>query len=130
MLKFKWDQLEQNAFQDHKSHEIDFMHGSPGVKHCTLRSLREDNCLGSPPSAYYTNDNCNKSINALLKESLGYKKGVFNEKVMKIVKQQQCEMEKAIIGYGEYKLNPQYCYLAVSEDRWFKNVTGATSKVG
>ena len=83
--------------------------------------MREDVGLGSPSSAYYTNDS--ESINALLKESLGYKKhqwGVFNEKVKRIVKQQQKEMEKAIIGYGEYRLRPQYSFLAISEEKWFK----------
>ena len=29
-------------------------------------------------------------------------------------------MEKAIIGYGEYMLRPQYSFLAVSEEKWFK----------
>ena len=68
--------------------------------YCTLRSLREDIDLGSPLSAFRTNDS--ESTNALLKESLGYKKhqwGVFNEKVKKVVKQQQ-DMSKAIIGHG------------------------------
>jgi len=36
------------------------------------------------------------------------------------VKKQQCEIEKAVIGYGEYRLRPQYSSLAVSEDKWFK----------
>ena len=30
------------------------------------------------------------------------------------------EMEKAIIGYGEYRLRPQYSFLAISEEKWFK----------
>ena len=29
-------------------------------------------------------------------------------------------MEKAIIGCGEYKLRPNYSFLAVSEEKWFK----------
>ena len=76
--------------------------------------------LGSPPSAFYTNDS--ESINALLKESLNYKKqqwGIFNEKVKKIVQQQQREME-AVIGYGEYQLRQQYSFLAMSEEKWYR----------
>ena len=100
---------------------------SDDFRYCTLRSLREDVGLGSPPSAYYTNDS--ESISALLKESLGYKKhqwGVFNEKVKRIVEQQQQEMEKAIIGYGEYRLHPQYSFLAIREEKWFKMTRSAT----
>jgi hypothetical protein len=72
--------------------------------------------LGSPPPAFYTNDS--ESINALLKESNNYKKhqwDIFNENV-----QQQCEMEKAVIGYGEYQLRPEYSFLAVPEEKWFR----------
>ncbi len=125
-LRGKWDQREQNVFHDHKSHEPEF-HGwftrwkADDFRHCTLRPLREDVGLGSPPAAFYTNDS--ESINALLKGSLGYKKhqwGLFNEKAKKIVEQQQREMEKAIVGYGEYRLQPQYSFLAVSEEKWFR----------
>ena len=86
-----------------------------------MRSLREDVGLGSPPVAFYTNDS--ESINALLKESLAYKKhqwALFNEKVKKVVEQQHGEVEKAIIGYGQYQLRPHYSFLAVPEDKWFK----------
>ena len=124
-LKPKWDSLERNVFEDQKSHDINFhawftKYKADDFRHCTLRSLREDIGLGSPPSAYYTNDS--ESINALLKESLGYKRhqwGIFNEKVKRIVKQQQ-EMEKAVISYGEYRLRSQYSFLAISEEKWFK----------
>lgn len=46
--------------------------------------------------------------------------GVFNEKVKGVVMQQQREMEKAIIGYGEYHLRPEYSFLAVKEEKWFR----------
>ena len=81
----------------------------------------EDVGLGSPPKPFYTNDN--ESINALLKDCLGYKKhqwGLFNAKVKEIVNQQQREVEKALIGYGEYRLRPQYSSLSVTEEKWFK----------
>ena len=124
-LKSKWDQLEQDDFQDRIFHKVGFhdwfvKHKADDFRHCTLRSLREDIGLGSPPSAFRTNDS--ESINALLKESLGYKKhqwGLFNEKVKKIIQQQQNDMTKAIIGHGRYQLCPQYSFLSVSEDKWF-----------
>ena len=83
--------------------------------HCTLRSLREEIGLGSPPRPFYS-----ESLKVLLKGSLGYKKhqwGHFNNKVKKVIEQQQREMEKAIIGYCEYQLRKQYSFLAVPEEK-------------
>ena len=34
--------------------------------------------------------------------------------------QQQCEVEKVLISYGEYRLRPQYSSLAVKEEKWFR----------
>ena len=125
-LKLKWDKLENDEFQNSKSHKADFhswfrRYKAEDFRQSTLRSLREDVGLGSPPAAFYTNDS--ESINALLKESLGYKKqqwGIFNEKMKNLVQQQQREVEKAIIGYGENKLRPQFSFLAVREEKWFR----------
>lgn len=125
-LESKWNQMEQDAFHDRKSHKPNFhawfsRYKADEFRDCTLRSLREELGLGSPPTAFYTNNS--ESINAFLKESLGYKKhqwGIFNEKVKKIVQQQQREMEKAIIGYGEYQLRSQFSFLAVNEEKWFR----------
>ena len=111
-LKDKWDHLEKQAFSDRKLHDpkfhMWFSHfKAEDFRQCTLRPLREDIGLGCPPKAFYTNDSV--SINALLKQSLGYKKhqwGVFNSKVKHLVEQQQCEVEKAVIGYGVSQLKP------------------------
>lgn len=75
-LKDKWHQLEQDDFQD-KIHMMGFhdwftKYKADDFRHYKLRPLRERISLGSPPSSFHTNDS--ESINALLKESLGYKK--------------------------------------------------------
>ena len=119
-LKERWDALEAAAFSDHKYYKPQFHEWfvkwkGDDFRHGTLRSLREDVGLGSPPKPFYTNNS--ESINALLKECLGYKKhqwGLFNAKRKEIVKKQQREVEKAVIGYGEYRLPPQYSSLAVT----------------
>ena len=121
-LKDKWNQIEQDDFQD-KIHKVEFHDWFTKFKaddfhSSTLRPLREHIGLGSPPSSFHTNDS--ESINALLKESLSYKKhqwALFNEKIKEVVKQQQHDMTKAIIGHGEYQLRSQYSFLAVSEDK-------------
>ena len=59
----------------------------------------------------------------MLKGCLGYKKhqwALFNSKIKDMVKQQQQEMEKAIIGYGQYQLRPQFSSLAVTDDKCFR----------
>ena len=118
--------MEKSAFSDRKSHKPTFHSWfvkwkAEDFRHCTLRSLREDVGLGSPPKAFYTNDS--QSINASFKECLGHKKhqwALFNSKMKDTVKQQQQEVEKAIIGYGQYRLHPQYSYLAITEEKRFK----------
>jgi len=128
-LKEKWDKIELSAFNNCKSHKPQFHEWfvqwkSEDFRSCTLRSLREDLGLGSPPKAFYTNNS--ESINALLKECTGYKKqqwATFNDKMKEAVKQQQREVEKAIIGYGEYKLLPQYSSLSVTVEKWFHLTT-------
>ena len=125
-LKEKWDHHEKEAFSDRKSHDPKFhiwfsRFKAEDFRQCTLRPLREDIGLGCPPKAFYTNDS--ESINALLKQSLGYKKhqwGVFNNKVKHLVEQQQREVEKAVIGYGESQLKPQYSFLSIPEEKWFR----------
>ena len=124
-LKSKWDGLEKesasNTFSGRAGfHDWFYRIKAPEMRESTLRFVRESAGLGSPPTAFYTNHS--ESINALLKESLHYKKhqwGVFNEKVEAVVMQQQKEIEKSIIGYGEYRLRSEYSFLAVSEEKWF-----------
>lgn len=48
---------------------------------------------------------------------------VFNNKVKQAVDDHQNEMEKAIIGQGQYCLKPQYKHLYVSPDAWSKMTT-------
>ena len=81
-----------------------FIHGSCNTKQkFTLRPLREDVGLASPPTPFYTNDN--ESVNALRKGCVAFKKQqwhMFNTKVKKYVDDLQNEMEKAIVGCGQY----------------------------
>ena len=125
-MKERWNNLESAAFSDRKFHRPAFYNWfvkwkAEDFRHCTLCSLREDIGLGSPPKVFFTNDS--ESVNAMLKECLGYKKhqwATFNSKIKEMVKQQQMEVEKAIIGYGQYHLRPQYSSLSVTEEKWFR----------
>ena len=111
---------------DHRSHHVNSFswfcqYKSKEIREHTLRCLREEVGLGSPPMKNYTNEN--ESINAFLKESVNYKKqqwAVFNQKMKKLVEQQQREVEKAVIGCGKYRLRPEYIFLAVDEEKLFR----------
>ena len=125
-MEDNWNQREQQVFSNRKSHQPQFFswfsqYKAKEFREYTLRSLREETGLGSPPKAYYTNDN--ESINSLLKETTNYKKqqwGMFNDKMKKLVEQQQREVEKAVINCGRYRLRSEYTFLAVAEDKWFR----------
>ena len=96
-------------------------HIADTCRHHTLRSLREDVGLGSPPVAFRTNDS--ESINAVLKECVGFKKqkwAIFNDTIKVAVTKQQQEFEKAIIGLGQYTLQKQFEFLSVPSDKWFR----------
>ena len=83
-LQVKWDSRELKCFTSHKSHSPLFYlwftkHIADICRNHTLRFLREDVGLGCPPMAFHTNDS--ESINAMLKDCVGFKKqkwAVFN----------------------------------------------------
>ena len=117
-IEKKWNDLESQAFSNRKSHDPEFHlwfvnNKAEEFRQCTLRPLREDIGLGCPPAAFYTNDS--ESINAKK-----HQWGLFNNKVKQLVKQQQQEVEKVLIGYGVCELRQQYSFLSVAEDKWFR----------
>ena len=120
-LKDKWDKMEVDAFSQHKVHKLAFhqwflKYKAENFHHCTLRSLREEIGLGSPPKAFYTNDN--EAINKGVLDTSTW--GLFNAKMKELAKQQQQEVEKAIIGFGQYRIGPSLVFLSVEEDKWFR----------
>ena len=128
-LQVKWDNRELKCFVSHKSHSPLFYswftkHIADIFRNHTLRSLREDVGLGCPPMAFRTNDS--ESINAILKDCVGFKKqkwAVFNSIIKTAVNKQQQEFEKVIIGLGQYCLQKQYSFLSVQADKWFRMTT-------
>ena len=85
-----------------------------------LRPIREECGLGCPPEPFTTN--ASESINAMLKRKVNYKRSkfpTFVDKVKELIKEQQKEVERAVIGRGKYKLEYQYQSLGVPESKWF-----------
>lgn len=91
------------------------------VRHCMLKDKREEAGLGSPPDPFYTNDV--ESKNRVLKLQAEYKPQelpTFVETMKGLLQEQKQEIEKAMIGVGEYKLLPSYSDLEVPHSQWFK----------
>ena len=71
----------------------------------------------------------NRSIQMIVNQLMCFSRGhweckqhqwhIFNNHVKKVIKQQQSDMEKAVIGYGQYQVHAEYAYLVVPEEKWF-----------
>lgn len=77
--------------------------------------------LGSPPDPYYTNDV--ESKNRVLKQQNSYKPQQLPQfvKFMKtLYEDQKQEIDKAVVGVGEYELSSPYLSYGVQSKEWFK----------
>ena len=98
------------------------------VKHCRdiiakymLPNCRTKAGLGSPPLPYYTNEV--ESKNKILKDEVEHKKSElpdFVNKMKTLFEEQKREVERSLIGTGEYRLKEDYHYLQVESSTWFK----------
>ena len=86
-----------------------------------LKDKREAAGLGSPPEPFYTNDV--ESKYRVLKHHTSYKPQQlpeFVETMRSMYEDQKQEIERAVVGIGEYKLCPPYRALEVESKEWFK----------
>ena len=91
------------------------------VRKNMLKETREQAGLGSPPEPFYTNDV--ESKNRVLKQQTEYKPQelpAFVESMKNLFEEQKLEIEKAVIGSGEFKLLPKYRDLEVQQMEWYK----------
>lgn len=90
------------------------------IRDTMLKPIREECGLGSPPEPFTTN--ASESINAMIKHKVHYQRNElpsFVDKMHDITREQQKEVEKAIICRGKYRLKEQYRFLEISESKWF-----------
>ena len=86
-----------------------------------LKPVRREAGLGNPPLRFTTN--ASKSVNAMLKRKVDYKKNelhVFINHLKQVVDEQEKEVERAVISRGKYKFHPDYTHLEIKESEWFK----------
>ncbi len=93
---------------------------APVIRRSMIRPLREECGLGSPPVPFTTNA-C-ETANFVLKHKVNYQRNELPEflgKFSELVSEQQCEVDKAVIGRGKYELRSQYRSWHVPETKWF-----------
>ena len=84
-----------------------------------IKPVRVSAGLGNPPEPYYTNDV--ESINRVIKRKTNYKTCEwpdFCKLAYDLVKEQDTEVEKALIGIGEYKFKVKYKHLEIPLRKW------------
>lgn len=123
-FKRRWNEFEKPYNSPPSFHFWFIRHCRDNVANYMLQDIREKAGLGSPPTPYYTNEV--ESKNKLLKEEVQYKSSQlpdFVEKMKRLMEGQRQEIERAIIGSGEYRLRNEYRNLAVESSKWFKMTT-------
>ena len=94
------------------------------VQYHMRKDLRESAGLGSPPCQFTTN--ASESINAVIKREVDYKESgwpEFNQKMRRFVESQREEITRALSGWGQYRLTPQFSHLGVPAHMWMKMST-------
>ena len=84
-----------------------------------IQPLRESAGLGSPPGPFYTNDI--ESVNRVIKRKTNYKTSEWPEfckLAQQLVKEQESDIEKAVIGIGEYRFKDEYKHLEIPLRKW------------
>ena len=98
-LETKWRNLDTSSSSDFEGFLHWFTINKVDVlRNTMLRPVREECGLGCPPAIFTTN--ASKSLNAVLKSKVDYKKSelpVFIEKIKKLVSEQHKEVERAIV---------------------------------
>ena len=121
-LKPVWDKRESDFGLEPKFHSWFLKYKADDFCSGALRGVRERAGLGCPPIPYFTNSN--ESINKVIKVKTQWKKNQFLEfieKMKELGNQQQRDIEKSIMGEGEFTLKPQFNTLEVSQPgRWWR----------
>lgn len=121
-MQTKWNELEKaDSKQNPKFFDWFVKYESQVFADAMIKPKRETAGLGSPPSEFTTNA-C-ESGHASLKNYLPKRNQCswqeFVQKSLQFIKDQQREVELAVLNRGQYQFKKQYSSLVVGE-KWFK----------
>ena len=118
-FKRRWTKFEKPYNSPPSFHSWFIRHCCDNVANYMLQDIREKADLGHTILHYTTEV---ESKNKLLKEEVQCKSSQlpdFVEKMKRLMEGQRQEIERAIIGSGEYRLRNEYRNLAVESSKWF-----------
>ena len=121
-LKYRWNNLERNCCRDRSEPEIHswfYKFKAEDIIQCVLPAVRLQ--AGANPQCLFTT-NSSESLNHVIKEEVEWKENKLPcliSHLEKIAMQHQSELEKAVIGRGEWHLCSQYALFQVEECVWF-----------
>ena len=124
-LKCRWNNLERSCSSgnaDLEFHSWFSKYKAEDIIKCALPEVRVQ--AGADSQRLFTT-NSSESLNQVIKGEVEWKENKLPTLIShlnKIAMQHQAEMEKAIIGRGEWCLCSQYASLQISESAWFGRI--------
>ena len=112
-LKSNWEVIAPGFFDWFLQYKIEAIESS------MLAPIRQSSGLGNPPEPFYTNEI--ESINRVLKRKVDCKASewpAFCVSAKELIEEQEHEIEKAIIGVGEYQFREEFKHLQIPIGRW------------
>ena len=112
-MQGRWEIIAPGFFWWFLQHKV------PVIQSSMLATVRESAGLGSPPEPFYTNEI--ESINRVIKQKTSYKSSEWPEfcrLAKELVEDQQSEVEKAVIGVGEYQFCEEFKHLKIPLSKW------------
>ena len=120
-LKKIWSDREREFNDPPSFYEWFVKNCKDTVRSSMLKPVRVAACLGNPPQPFYTNDV--ESHNNVIKQHTKYAANElpqFVEKMKTLIATQKEEIERAVVGMGEYRLSHQFSHLATDTRKYFQ----------
>ena len=122
-LQGRWNNLEMGCIQpgtEPQFHEWFCKYKAREIVECVLPKVRVK--AGLKESCHFTT-NTSESLNHVIKQEVEWKENklpMLIEHLKSLTDQYNSELEKAVIGRGQWHFMPQYQHLEVLEISWFK----------
>ena len=132
-LKVKWNNLEKSCTPSEgepQFHTWVCHYKAEEIMKCVLPGARRREGCKDPTSFFTTNSS--ESLNHVIKQEVEWKESQLPQLIQSlksIANDQICQLEKAIVGWGEWHFTPQYSSLVVTESHWFSGMSTAAKEL-
>ncbi len=132
-VEAKWNNLEMSCNPSEAApqfHAWFCRYKAEEIAKCVLpKARRQAGCVD--PTSFFTT-NSSESLNHVIKQEVEWKESQLPqliESLKSITNDQNSEVEKAVVGRGEWHFTPQYKSLVVTESCWFSRMSDAAKKL-